>query len=477
MENLQRKDVHPMDEAAGFKAYQAKKKCDVKELAAVFAKTERYIVSRLALNELIQEVQKDFLKDMLTVGQAEIFAKLPAKEQKQFKQDTYSSYNKKYQYTAAEMKEKVQKNILLKLDAAPWKRDDETLVPAAGSCNNCKKRTSCNALLFADMVKDDRCLDGACYKNKGEAFFAKEVELIATTKPEIKFYTGYDKSIDKAVKKIAGQYNIPLLSFGDNGVSSYSYDGGKPTKCFAVAGYDKGKYVTIYIKGSSKASAKAAKGDTDPVAIKEQVTDIKNRLVRSKELDAEKVWLQVRSLANDETLITGDTLSKIDMVAVSVAMYEKISYVGRREFEKICGKNNAMALSKSEIDSAVFNKLLRLFFTDVLNIMAGSHLSGGSQNALKQVVEQYKLNEVHAIELAQQNIAAKREANAQKKITALQTTAAPAKAAKPKADIPASKKAKPVKKKAVKPATKKAAAPVKKKAGKKPIVKTKKKAA
>lgn len=55
-ENLQRKDVHPMDEAKAFLAFQTKSGCDVAELAAKFAKSERYIAHRLGLNNLIQQV-------------------------------------------------------------------------------------------------------------------------------------------------------------------------------------------------------------------------------------------------------------------------------------------------------------------------------------------------------------------------------------------------------------------------------------
>lgn len=497
MENLQRKDVHPMDEAAGFKAYQAKKKCDVKELAAVFAKTERYITNRLALNDLIQEVQKDFLKDLLTVGQAEIFAKLPAKEQKQFKQDTYSSYNKKYQYTAAEMKEKVQKNILLKLDAAPWKRDDETLVPAAGSCNNCKKRTSCNALLFADMVKDDRCLDADCYKNKGNAFFVKEVELIATSKPEIKFYTGYDKAVDKDVKKVATQYNIPLISSGDDGVSSYSVSGGKPTKCFAVAGYDKGKYVTVWIRGNSKASAKASKGSTGVAAVKEQTAAIQQRLDRGKELDYEKVQELVinsfRETFPKDQLLTAPIDKAVFNSFALYLVFMHIDYTGRDLF-KLLGLEDKYSYRKDPhvliqkldaLDDIGKSTLLKA----AIYCVCSSKKQESPETFIIRQLANFMGIPVHQFVEEQNAIAAKRELNAQKKITALQAKAAPAKEVKAKADTTASKKTTPIKKKTAAPVKKVAAAAkkvaptakkvagLKKKIAKKAIAKSKKKAA
>ena len=35
----------------------------------------------------------------------------------------------------------IESNILLEPDAAPFDKQDETLVPGAGSCANCPKRT------------------------------------------------------------------------------------------------------------------------------------------------------------------------------------------------------------------------------------------------------------------------------------------------------------------------------------------------
>lgn len=48
----------------------------------------------------------------------------------------------------------IESNILLELSVAPFSKSDEALVPEAGSCANCPKRTGFNALLFADVRKD-----------------------------------------------------------------------------------------------------------------------------------------------------------------------------------------------------------------------------------------------------------------------------------------------------------------------------------
>ena len=54
----------------------------------------------------------------------------------------------------------IESNILLELDAAPFGKQDETLVNGAGSCANCPKRTGFNKLLFSDVRKDSCKLCG-----------------------------------------------------------------------------------------------------------------------------------------------------------------------------------------------------------------------------------------------------------------------------------------------------------------------------
>ena len=45
----------------------------------------------------------------------------------------------------------IAQNIYLSLKSVPFSKDDETLVPEAGSCANCPKRTGFNTLLFSEV--------------------------------------------------------------------------------------------------------------------------------------------------------------------------------------------------------------------------------------------------------------------------------------------------------------------------------------
>jgi len=69
----------------------------------------------------------------------------------------------------------IDSNILLILKDAPFDKKDGQLVPAAGSCVACPKRTGHNKLLFSDLGKQDACTDPTCYQAKLSAHLAKTI--------------------------------------------------------------------------------------------------------------------------------------------------------------------------------------------------------------------------------------------------------------------------------------------------------------
>ena len=77
----------------------------------------------------------------------------------------------------------IDTNILLLLKDAPFNKRDAQLVPSAGSCADCPKRTGHNKLLFGDDLgkHGDQCTDPSCYQAKMDAHVAKTIEA----KPEL----------------------------------------------------------------------------------------------------------------------------------------------------------------------------------------------------------------------------------------------------------------------------------------------------
>jgi ParB family chromosome partitioning protein len=69
-----------------------------------------------------------------------------------------------------ELRQWIEREIHLDITNAPFDAQDETLLPAAGSCARCPKRTGNNPLLFPEVRQKSICTDRACYRAKVEAF-------------------------------------------------------------------------------------------------------------------------------------------------------------------------------------------------------------------------------------------------------------------------------------------------------------------
>jgi ParB family chromosome partitioning protein len=187
VENLQREDIHPLEEALGFKSLLelGEPAYTIANIASRAGKSEAYVYGRIRLADLIPPVAEAFLKDQITIGHALLIAKLPASQQQEafaaaFRSMWTSEGNSQVLIPVRELAVWIETNVLLQLGSAPFDKQDEKLVPEAGSCINCPKRTGFNKLLFADVRKDS-CTGPQCFRAKIDAHVSKTLE----SKPQL----------------------------------------------------------------------------------------------------------------------------------------------------------------------------------------------------------------------------------------------------------------------------------------------------
>jgi ParB family chromosome partitioning protein len=192
VENLQRHDVHPLDEAQGFAALMRleEPKYTIEQISDKCGKSLVYVASRLRLTELVVPVAEAFAKDEIGVGHALLLAKL---QQAQQEDALAACYQEQYSGGAGKPKrillpvrhlqQWIEHNILLELAAAPFSKEDAALVPDAGSCVDCPKRTGHNKLLFGDDLgkHGDQCSDPKCWAMKVDA----HVKQTIAAKPKL----------------------------------------------------------------------------------------------------------------------------------------------------------------------------------------------------------------------------------------------------------------------------------------------------
>ena len=186
VENLIRAEIHPMEEAEGFARLLAleEPKYSIEQIGARVGKSATFIASRLKLIELVPAAVDAFYANEIGVGHALLLAKLPADQQEQALSACFKeAYNSggatptRILLPVRNLQFWIETNVLLILKDAPFDKRDAQLVPTAGSCADCPKRTGHNKLRFGDDLgkQGDQCTDPRCYNAKLAAHVAKAV--------------------------------------------------------------------------------------------------------------------------------------------------------------------------------------------------------------------------------------------------------------------------------------------------------------
>jgi len=181
IENVQREDIHELDEAFGYKALirQDPALYTVETIASKVGRSPKYIYGRLKLAGLTPNVQTAFYAGKLTAGHAMEMARLQPKDQERALQECFPGHRTTKAIlkdkdprpiSVRELRDWIEREIHLSLAQAPFDANDPKLVPAAGPCSTCPKRSGSNPLLFADSIKkSDVCTDPECFKQKENA--------------------------------------------------------------------------------------------------------------------------------------------------------------------------------------------------------------------------------------------------------------------------------------------------------------------
>lgn len=183
VENSQRVDVHPYEEAQGFQRLLDLPGYDVTALVEKSGKSASHIYARLSLLQLIPAIAQAFTEERITASHANLLARLPQEHQAAaFEQCWRKDWQDKEPHLlpAKYLTAWIQANLYLCLADAPFDRDDTTLNPAAGARVTCPRRSGFNTSLFHD-VQGDQCLDAPCYQTKVTAHIDREL----SARPEL----------------------------------------------------------------------------------------------------------------------------------------------------------------------------------------------------------------------------------------------------------------------------------------------------
>ena len=213
-ENLQREEVRPTEEAKAFKRLLEKGRYDMYSLVSRFGRSEKYIYTRLKLNELYQPIGELLDNETITISVAEEISTYEPNIQK----DVYEKHLKENSrdnwagYTLKLFKKYFEEYYTTDLEQYKFDKTE---------CKACVHNAA-NYNLFAEHNGCGHCTNRKCLDTKNAAFVAKETEKLLKSDPKLAiarpYYGGMNETalqkLDKKGHEIKElNYTVSAQSF------------------------------------------------------------------------------------------------------------------------------------------------------------------------------------------------------------------------------------------------------------------------
>ena len=213
-ENLQREEVRPTEEAKAFKRLLEKGRYDMYSLVSRFGRSEKYIYTRLKLNELYQPIGELLDNETITISVAEEISTYEPNIQK----NVYEKHLKENSrdnwagYTLKLFKKYFEEYYTTDLEQYKFDKTE---------CKACVHNAA-NYNLFAEHNGCGHCTNRKCLDTKNAAFVAKETEKLLKSDPKLviarPYYGGMNETalqkLDKKGHEIKElNYTVSAQSF------------------------------------------------------------------------------------------------------------------------------------------------------------------------------------------------------------------------------------------------------------------------
>ena len=213
-ENLQREEVRPTEEAKAFKRLLEKGRYDMYSLVSRFGRSEKYIYTRLKLNELYQPIGGLLDNETITISVAEEISTYEPNIQK----DVYEKHLKEDSrdnwvgYTLKLFRKYFEEYYTTDLEQYKFDKTE---------CKSCVHNAA-NYNLFAEHNGCGHCTNRKCLDTKNAAFVAKETEKLLKSDPKLviarPYYGGMNETalqkLDKKGHEIKElNYTVSAQSF------------------------------------------------------------------------------------------------------------------------------------------------------------------------------------------------------------------------------------------------------------------------
>lgn len=248
LENLQRDDLDPLEEAQGFDSLIKRHDYTAETLAAKLGKSRAYVYGMLKLCQIPEIAVRALNEGKITKSHAELIARLPNEK---LRQDFAKKVVKGHRFwqlggyvtevlSVRDAKALQERSYMVELKGAPFSTTDAKLLPRAGACKDCPKLTGNARDLYPDG-RADMCTDPQCFESKKKAnadriaaaargeglkvLDAKEAKRLFPYGGNLAYNSGYldfaeecyDDPRHRSYKQLLSDGIKPVLAFDEDG--------------------------------------------------------------------------------------------------------------------------------------------------------------------------------------------------------------------------------------------------------------------
>lgn len=179
IENLQRKDLDPIEEAEGFKMLIEGHGYTPESLAEKLSKSKSYIYGVVKLCGLPEVARAAVCAGTLPISTAQLIGRIPNEKlrAKAAAEIVTPQYSPDEPLSFRQAKQKIENFFMKELKGSPFDKSDAKLLPEAGACITCPKLTGNNREEFPDG-RADMCTDPGCFAKKISAHEQNRVETL-----------------------------------------------------------------------------------------------------------------------------------------------------------------------------------------------------------------------------------------------------------------------------------------------------------
>ncbi len=469
IENLQRQDVEPTEEAESI-AYLSEKYAPA-EIAKRLGRTDNFIRQRLKLAGLIDGFKHFVRNGEMTISLGVGVALFTPEEQQMMLETMGEDFS-------AHQINRMIKDQTYDLEKASFDITYKKLVPKAGSCVECPFNAANQGNLFGEgkMV----CTKSACFETKKSKSFFNLIEKSKKENvlliPEIRQYWADDENNQLIISQLENNglkvYLLDDVEIIENPIKptieaikkeyqhyDYTEDELNGELKEAIKGYNKeleeynsakengfangivfhpetyqNKEVFVKVIEKSKDeetehSAPLANRKMADCTPQEQIVKINEREIRKKHIENNKQFEEVVQMIRETNYVeTKKTLSTDEMVAFSISLFENnVDYISQQKyFSKLSGNTAKMTRVeivenfKKNFKKEIFYKLIRYMLTKQVHFGESNHVNNLTNISFYNAMQGYYKSKIADIDKDYAKKRDKRESRLKERISVLE---------------------------------------------------------